>query len=207
MLGDHGALRLAYDATHVVDPGRVWRTYQPSPGRLKKLKALGIRTILNLRGDQPSGFYFLEEEACEALGLKLATFRAYSREAPSAEFLHGARALFKEMEYPVAMHCKSGADRVGLMSTLYLYFEKGVPLRQALGQLSLKYGHVRAGKTGVIDYAFEKFLAYADARGLPADVDLFFKWVDGDYDPKETKREFLGSWWGNLLTERILRRE
>ena len=39
------------------------------------------------------------------------------------------------------------------MSVLYLYFHERRPLAEALEQLTFKYGHVRQGKTGVIDYA------------------------------------------------------
>lgn len=208
LLADHGALRLFYDNTHEVSSGRLWRTYQPSPGKLKKWKARGVRTVVNLRGDKPSGFYFLEEEACAQLGLDLVTFRVFSRDAPSKETLRGARALFQNIQYPAVMHCKSGADRVGLMATLYLFFAEGRPLDEAMDQLSFRYGHVRQGKTGVIDHALEQFLAYARSHGKnTASTEDFLAWVDTVYDPEETKQTFLTSWWGNLLTERVLRRE
>lgn len=208
MLGDHGALRLLYDNTHEVAPGKLWRTYQPSPKKLAQWKDRGVKTVVNLRGDKPSGFYFLEEEACAQLGLELVTFRVFSRDAPSKEAIHSVKDLFSKLTYPAIIHCKSGADRAGLMATLYLYLHEGRPLREALSQLSFRYGHIKQGKTGVIDYTFEKFLAYAKAEQKdPNALDAFYDWVDNVYDPAATKAEFLGSWWGNLLTDRILRRE
>lgn len=208
MLGDHGILRKFYDNTHEIAPGKMWRTYQPSPARLKRWKACGVKTVINLRGDNPSGFYFLEEEACEKFRLDFVTFRVFSREAPSKEVLHGARALFDEIAYPAVMHCKSGADRAGLMATLYLFFHEGKPLDQAMEQLSFKYGHVKQGKTGVIDYAFERYITHAKATGKSlSSVDDFFAWVDADYDPCTMKQEFHATGWGNFLTERVLRRE
>lgn len=208
MIGDHGALRKLYDNTHEIAPGKMWRTYQPSPADLERWRDRGVRTVINLRGDKPSGFYFLEEEACEKLGLRLVTFRVFSREAPSPEILHGAKALFEEIEYPAIMHCKSGADRAGLMSTLFLFFHEGVPLDEAMEQLSFKYGHVRQGKTGVIDYAFDLYKAYAAKAGKPlASPDDFLEWVDSDYDHVRAKAEFKATGWGELLTEQILRRE
>ena len=92
---------------------KLWRTYQPSPAKLGKWRERGVKTVVHLRGDKPSGFYFLEEEACGKLGLDLVTFRVFSRDAPSKEILHSARKLFEEIEYPAIMHCKSGADRRG----------------------------------------------------------------------------------------------
>lgn len=208
MFADHGALRLLYRNVHEIAPGRMWRSYQPSPGQLRLWRKRGVKTVVNLRGDKPSGFYFLEEEACRKLGLTLVTFRVFSREAPSKDLLHGARRLFDEIEYPALMHCKSGADRVGLMATLFLFMHERVPLDAAMSQLSWRYGHIRHGKTGVIDRVFETYIDYARGAGKSlSSVDDFFEWVDNVYDPARVKAAFMSSWWGNLLTERVLRRE
>jgi len=208
MLGDHGLLRKFYANSHEIAPGKMWRTYQPSPASLKRWKERGVKTVINLRGDKPSGFYFLEQEACEKLGLDLVTFRVYSRDAPSKEILHGARALFDNISYPALMHCKSGADRAGLMAALFLFFHEGASLERALEQLSLRYGHIKQGKTGVIDYAFSQYFDYAKANGKSrSSVDDFFEWVDGDYDAVAAKQTFGSKGWGDFLTETILRRE
>ncbi len=208
MLGDHGLLRLFYDNTHEVDPGKLWRTYQPSPEKLNAWKDRGIRTVINLRGVTPAAHYLLEEEACLDLGLKLVTFHVYSREAPGRETLHSARNFFSKIEYPAIMHCKSGADRAGLMGVLYRFFVAGDPLDQAMEHLSFKYGHVRHGKTGVIDFAFQRYIDHATTNGIALDdLDAFFEWVDGPYDPIALKQEFLSTWWGRFLTDGLLRRE
>ena len=208
MIGDHGAIRKLYDNTHEVAPGRLWRSYQPSPADLKRWKQRGVKTIVNLRGDKPSGFLFLEKEACDGLGLDLVTLRTWSREAPPKAFLKDARALFDRIAYPALIHCKSGADRAGLMATLFLFFSEEAPLDEAMEQLSFRYGHVRSGKTGVIDAALKAYIAYAEARGIALnDVDAFFEWVNGDYDPAEIKRAFQGSFMGRLISDWVLRHE
>ncbi|MEO1251366.1 MAG: protein tyrosine phosphatase [Pseudomonadota bacterium] len=208
MLGDHGALREFYDNSHTVVPGKVWRSYQPSPSHLARWKERGVRTIVNLRGDKPSGFLYLEREACERLGLNLETIRAYSREAPPKDFLHELRALYRRIDYPALLHCKSGADRAGVASVLYLFFEEGRPLDEAMDHLSFRYGHVRQGKTGVIDVALKEYIEHARAAGHSLkDVDAFFRWVDGPYDPAKIKRDFKPNVFGRLLSDVVLRRE
>lgn len=208
MLGDHGGLRKLYDNSHEVAPGVLWRSYQPSPADLERWKRRGVKTVINLRGDKPSGFLFLEQEACKRLDLELVTLRTWSREAPPKAFLKEARALFKRIAYPALVHCKSGADRAGLMATLYLFFEKGQPLDQAMEQLSFRYGHVRSGKTGVIDAALNAFIAHARARNISLDdIEAFFEWVDGDYDPHRIKQDFHGTIVGRVLSDWVLRRE
>ncbi|PQA87219.1 protein tyrosine phosphatase [Marinicaulis flavus] len=208
MLGDHGFLRTVYDNSHEIAPGKMWRTYQPSPKHLERWAEKGVKTVINLRGPKPTGQLFLEEEACKRLGMRLVNFRVYSREAPSKEILHGARALFDEIEYPAIMHCKSGADRAGLMASLFLFFHEDVPLDEALDQLSFKYGHVKAGKTGVIDAAFDNYMTYAKEKGVSlSDVDGFFDWVNNVYDPAALKASYRSKGWGDFLTEVVLRRE
>ena len=209
MLGDHGFLRKVYDNTFEISPGKMWRTYQPSPAKLKQWKKRGVKTVINLRGEKLSGALLLEEDACGKLGLKLVNFRVFSREAPSAEMLRSARDLFEEIEYPAIMHCKSGADRAGLMSALYLFFHEGKPLDEALDQLTFKYGHVKSAKTGVIDVAFDQYMAYAREHDIPLDdADALIAWAaSGNYDPAAIKRDFKPKPLASIWMDVILRRE
>jgi protein tyrosine/serine phosphatase len=101
------------------------------------------------------------------------------------------------------MHCKSGADRAGIMAVLYKHFRQGQSIREALDQLSPRYLHVRAGLTGVLDYIFERYLEEGEPQGLS-----FTDWVTSPaYDSVRLKAEFRAQWWGKLLTDRLLRRE
>lgn len=199
---DHAFLRLTWRNAHWISP-EMLRINQPWPFQLKHWQKRGIRTVLNLRGTPDAGHYVLEEEACRRLGLKLVNFTVWSREIPSREIVLGAKALFDTLEYPVLMHCKSGADRAGIMSVLYCHFRQGLPMKAAAGQLAWKYGHARAGLTGVLDFAIERYLAEADASGLSYEQYV----SQPDYDHSALKAEFRANWWGTLLTEKILRRE
>ncbi|HEX5378441.1 MAG TPA: protein tyrosine phosphatase [Phenylobacterium sp.] len=199
---DHAYLRLKFSNAHWVSDELV-RTNQPWPFQLAEWKRKGIKTIVNLRGGFDASFHALEKDACEKLGLKMVDFTITSREVPSRARVHGAKALFESLEYPALMHCKSGADRAGIMSVFYLHFRKGLPIREALEQLSLKYLHVKHGKTGVLDYTFERYLAEGEPRGQ-----TFLEWVDSPaYDEAGIKADFRSSMWGRLLTEGLLKRE
>ena len=199
---DHAYLRLRFRNAHWVSDELV-RTNQPWPFQLEQWKAQGIKTIVNLRGGFDASFHALEKDACERLGLNLVDFTITSREVPSRARVHGAKALFESLEYPALMHCKSGADRAGIMSVFYMHFRKGVPIREALEQLSLKYLHVKAGKTGVLDYTFERYLDQGEPKGLS-----FLEWVDSpDYDEAAIKADFRSNMWGRMLTDGLLKRE
>ena len=96
----------------------------------------------------------------------------------------------------------------GLAAVLYLFFQEKQPLTKALDHLTFKYGHVKQGKTGVIDAAFAEYLTYAQATGAALDdVEAFFQWVDTHYDPQTTKAAFRSGTWGNILTELLWQRE
>ncbi len=199
---DHAYLRLQFSNAHWVSD-ELLRTNQPWPFQLAKWKAAGIKTIVNLRGGFDASFHALERDACEKLGLTLVDFTITSREVPSRARVHGAKALFENLEYPALMHCKSGADRAGIMSVFYLHFRKGVPIRQALEQLSLKYLHVKAGKTGVLDYTFERYLVQGEPKGQ-----TFLEWVDSPaYDEAAIKADFRSNMWGRVLTDGLVKRE
>jgi protein tyrosine/serine phosphatase len=198
---DHGFLRLWVHNHHHIGGG-MYRAVQPNVKRIDWLAEQGIKTIINLRGESPMGFYALEKEACEKHGIRLVNFRMYSRDVHSIPRLKGARDLFKRIEYPVLMHCKSGADRTGIMGVLYRHFIMGDTIEQAKEQLAFKYGHIRHGKTGMLDFFFEDYLAYI--AHTPID---FTDWVETIYDPVDVKARFKAGKIGSAVTEGILRRE
>jgi protein tyrosine/serine phosphatase len=199
---DHGFLRAAFSNFHWIEAGVMARANQPSPQAIARYAAQGFKTILNLRGPSDTGYYALEREACERHGLTLIDARMHSRDPPSREQVARAKALFETIAYPALMHCKSGADRAGAMAVLYKHFKMGQPIGEAVEQLRLKYLHVKQGKTGVIDYFFQRYLDETRESGKS-----FERWVAEDYDQKAMKGTFVGEWWANILVDRILRRE
>ena len=197
---DHGFLRIWWHNLHEVAPG-MWRSNQPGPARVRAAAGMGIRTIINLRGPRDDGGWRLEAEACEKAGITLLDFTARSRAAPDKAMLHAARELFAEAELPAMMHCKSGADRAGLMSALFLLIVEKRPAREAAMQLAWKYGHVKQAKTGLLDAFLAAYMPYEN-QGMD-----FFDWVDNIYDPDQVTREFQAKGWAVRLTDSILRRE
>lgn len=199
---DHAYLRINFQNAYWLSDELI-RTNQPWPYQIRHWKLRGVRTIINLRGDNNEGFHVLERRACERYGLKLVHFVVGSRDVPSRASMLAARELFNSIEYPAVMHCKSGADRAGIMSVLYAHYRLGQPIREALRQLSLRYMHVRQGMTGVLDYIFERYLADAEPEGIS-----FTEWVQSDaYNPAAIKADFHASWWGKLLVDWVFRRE
>lgn len=202
MWNDHAYLRLGFSNAHWISDELV-RANQPWPHQLAAWKARGIKTIINLRGGFDASFHALEKDACRRLGLTMVDFTITSREVPSRDRVLGAKRLFETIEYPAMMHCKSGADRAGIMSVLYMHFRKGKTIREAMDQLHLRYLHIKQGKTGVLDYTFERYLEEGEPAGMS-----FTEWVESPmYDPAGMKAKFRAQMLGSLITERLLRRE
>ena len=176
------------------------------PSLAQYAREKGIRTVLNLRGASTKGYYLLEKEACEQAGIELVDFQVFSRDTPTREAIVAANELFQRIEYPALMHCKSGADRAGLMAVLYMLLKVKVPFAEAVDQLSLKYLHVKHGKTGMLDAFFQ---AYADFNaGKPeAEWKPFLDWVAEDYDRIAVKEAFLRDFGKGIQVDRILQRE
>ena len=174
----------------------------PPPSHIWLFDKFGLKTVVNLRGANESGWYYLEREACEKRDIAFVDFPVKSRDVPAPETIHAAKALFDRIERPVLMHCKSGADRAGLMGTLYLMLAEGLPVERATRQLSLRFGHVRQSKTGLIDAFFEAY-----RRDNAADPVDFLTWVDTKYDPKKVKADFHAKGWANALVDKVLGRE
>ena len=197
---DHGIFRFKWRSLHKISEN-TYRSNQPFPWQILADKnKRGIKTIINLRGVRNCSSFFLEKETCEEHNIKLINFPVTSRAAPKVETILGAKKLFNEIEYPVIMHCKSGADRAGLMSALYLILHKNAPVDEAKKQLSFKYLHLKYAKTGILDAFFDTYLKEDKKQG-------FLNWVKNDYDPEKLKLSFKVKKISEILSTYILRRE
>lgn len=201
LLVDYGLVRTVFNNRHRVSSD-AWRSAQPAPHQIRWAATHGIKTVINLRGDQSFGTRWLEERACARNGLALVNLTLRSRAAPERAEFHAVRETLQRVAFPVLVHCKSGADRAGLMSTLILHVHHGVPIAEARKQLSLRYGHIRHADTGVLDAVFDKYVD--DNAAAPID---FWTWIDTRYDPAEINASFKSKGWANRLVNGILRRE
>jgi protein tyrosine phosphatase (PTP) superfamily phosphohydrolase (DUF442 family) len=200
MVKDHGFLRIFWKNRHQFSP-LMWRSNQPSPRDVRGAGRNGIKTIINLRGPRNDGGWRLEKQACDEMGIQLIDFSVRSRDVPHISTIRNAKALFEQLELPAMIHCKSGADRAGIMAALYLLLEKQASVDEALAMLSYKYLHVREAKTGILDAFIE---AYRPAQDRGVD---FMTWAENELDPAAIKANFTAKGWGVRLVDNLLRRE
>jgi protein tyrosine/serine phosphatase len=201
LLVDYGLTRVVLKNRHQI-AGDVWRSAQPAPHHIRWAANRGVKTVINLRGDQSFGTRWLEERACSRHGVRLVDLKLKSRAAPEREDLRLVRKTLDAVAFPILVHCKSGSDRAGLMSALVLHHHQGVPIADAKKQLSLRYGHIRQADTGILDYVFDRYLE--DNAKSPI---AFWDWVETVYDPAEINRTFKAKGWANRLVNGVLHRE
>ncbi len=181
---DHGFLRVFWTNLDEIAPG-VFRSNQPTPKRFEEIRDSGIRTIVNLRGTAESPNYLIEEEACARLGITLVSTSLHARKAPARERLLELIALFRAVERPVLIHCKSGADRAGLASAIWLMVMEGRPVEEARAMLSWRYLHLRWSRTGVLDLVLDLYAARNSADPIG-----FEDWVATEYDAEAAQAAF-----------------
>ncbi len=185
-LVDHGLLRTFWSNLDQIAPG-VWRSNQPSQSRLKTYQRMGIKTVLNLRGVTSRSPYLFEKEACRELGIAMVNHKLSARTLARKTQLMALLDSFETIEKPFVMHCKSGADRAGLASALYLLHIEGASIAEAKQQLSFRYIHIRASKTGVLDHMLDTYAADTAINPMP-----IRDWIATRYNRKRLQRQFEG---------------
>ena len=136
-LVDHAILRYHWTNLDLVAPG-VWRSNQPTHGRLKALKAMGINTILNLRGAGHSAAHLFEVESCRALGLDLVSVSLRARLAPERDAvlaqISAPGAPFEMIALELKAVALSGAGRKEDAVTLIRQIQQKDGLTQTMRQ-------------------------------------------------------------------------
>ena len=175
-LMDHAFLRIWWNNFHKVSDD-VYRANQPSPSHLRSYKEKGIKAVLNLRGFTQQSYALFEEDSCKNLGLDLISVPLSGSSAPQSEKLLEIIDRMDKIPKPFVLHCKSGADRAGLVSAMYLIVQKKLSVTEAKKQLSFKYLHLDFTKTGILDYIFDVF-----SERLKIEKIDFLDWIKKEYN-------------------------
>ena len=184
-LFDHAFLRTVWTNFWQVAPG-VWRSNQPTDARFGKYAAMGIRTVINLRGEDTRAHYLFEKESCDRLGLTLVNAKLWAREAAPRSRIEAVIDALRAAERPLLFHCKSGADRAGFVAAMYLMVFEDVPVQVARAQLGLKYIHLKGTRTGVQDYVLDIY----EAR-LALGTIGFEDWIRTEYVARPIQAGFV----------------
>ncbi len=198
---DHAIFRAVWDNMAAVVPGRLYRSNHPTPARLAAAKRrYHLKTLINLRGPRKCGSDALSREAAAKLGLIHLDMAFESRGAPHRDRILRFAKICETLVEPAMIHCKSGADRAGLASALFIMFQGGTT-QEAMQQLHWKFGHFNKSRTGILDAFFALYARQGEGR-IP-----FLDWVRDEYDEAALKRDFVAHGLSSFITDTVLRRE
>ncbi|MFD1795352.1 protein tyrosine phosphatase [Paracoccus aurantiacus] len=129
---------------HEVSPGAVYRAAQMDGQKLVRWnRDHKIASVLNLRGqDDGTDWYETEKAVTDRLGIKHIDFRMSASSELTADEARKLIEIMRDAPKPMLIHCKSGADRTGLASALYVAGIDGGTEGEAERQLSAIYGHI-----------------------------------------------------------------
>jgi protein tyrosine phosphatase (PTP) superfamily phosphohydrolase (DUF442 family) len=121
---------------------RLFRGGQPSAEQLADLKALGVRTVISFRNEDPVAAR-KERAAAERLGMRFLHFPFSSLDRLRPEFIDRVMAALDDPQNGVVyVHCRVGRDRTSLMVALHLVRHHGWQAGRAWQKAALDYGHV-----------------------------------------------------------------
>ena len=97
---------------------QLYRGAQPLTGGMKEIAALGIKTVINLRGEDERTRD--EETEARAAGLRYFSVPLSGFRRPKDEQVERVLALIGDSQNgPVFVHCHHGEDRTGIIIAVY----------------------------------------------------------------------------------------
>lgn len=168
---------------HAVIPKAIYRSAQPSPGTLeRRIKELGLRSVINLRADEDEVSLFEAEKAVieahrgDFHVIRLSVFM------PPRATLRQLVHLLDTAKRPLLLHCAAGVERSGFASAIALLLS-GRDLVEARKQFGLTYGFVPVICPPDLRNVLNNYEHWLTGRGWSHTPDRFRRWTENDYVP------------------------
>lgn len=159
-------------------------------GLTATLRKHDVKTVLNLRGFNPSQAWYRDErDATLAAGATQIDVSLSSCIWMSRVQLRAIVKALDEMEYPVLIHCSWGSERTGLVSAIAELLREGSTLADARAQFSIRYLFVPVGDGRIMAHAIDQYEAWLDDRETTHSPAAFRLWAESGYRPENPSRE------------------
>jgi protein tyrosine phosphatase (PTP) superfamily phosphohydrolase (DUF442 family) len=125
---------------HEVVKGKIYRSGQPRPEQLCSwVNRYNIKTIINLRG--PKAPHAADEaQLAKELNVRIVFIELSAYKLITCEQFNELLNVLETAQQPVLIHCKSGIDRAGTISTLAAWVVGGKDFETAERQMYLPPG-------------------------------------------------------------------
>ncbi|MFI5295236.1 MAG: dual specificity protein phosphatase family protein [Thermodesulfovibrionales bacterium] len=144
---------------HSITPGEAYRSAQMDRDELEYyILKHHLKSILNLRGKDPDSDWYIEEvKVSSEYGIVHYDMALSASRELTAKEGQTLIEIFHFAPRPILIHCKSGADRSGLVSAMWKVIVDKNSKAEAKKQLSILYGHIPIGPTSAMDQFFERW--------------------------------------------------
>jgi protein tyrosine/serine phosphatase len=139
----------------------LYRGAQPTAEGMKQLKALGIKTVVNLRS------FHSDKDELAGTGLKGVRFETKPWHAEEEDVVAFLKIATETNNLPVYVHCQRGADRTGTMCAMYRIVVCGWTKAEAIEELKRGGYHFSPVWKNLV-----KFIEKADVEDIKRQVGL-----------------------------------
>jgi protein tyrosine phosphatase (PTP) superfamily phosphohydrolase (DUF442 family) len=108
----------------------LYRSAQPSAEGMRNLKAMGIKTIVNLRS------FHSDRDKIKGTGLAYEHIYMKAWHPEEEDVVRFLRIVTNPKGAPVLVHCQHGADRTGAMCAIYRVAVQGWSKEEALKEMT-----------------------------------------------------------------------
>lgn len=166
-LGTYTMFTISTGNFHEVAKGEVYRSAQLDSDQLAAaIKQYGIKSVLNLRGANPSSAWYRDELAvCGRFGVRHFDLPLSAKQDLSVEQTEQIVAILRDAPKPLLIHCKSGADRAAFGAALYHLAIEKKAASEAHRELTMWYGHLPLilHETQGMDRSFWRYVNASDS--------------------------------------------
>lgn len=107
----------------------LYRGAQPTAEGFKNLKAMGVKTVINLRS------FHSDKDEVAGTGLKSVRFEVKPWHAEEDDIVGFLKIVADTNNLPAFVHCQRGADRTGMMCAMYRIVVCGWTKQQAIEEM------------------------------------------------------------------------
>lgn len=107
----------------------LYRSAQPTAEGMKRLKKMGIKTIVNLR------YYHSDSSEAADAGLEYVHIPMTAWHPERDDAVRFLRVVTDPARLPVLVHCRHGSDRTGIMTALYRVAVQGWSKENAIREM------------------------------------------------------------------------
>lgn len=136
----------------------LYRGAQPNKGDYQEIANLGIKTVVNLRGEGEG--VLQEEQEVRSRGLRYFNVPFKRAGRPNDADIERVLSIINTPEYqPVFVHCKQGADRTGTVIAIYRITHDGWTSKEAKEEAN-RYG-MHLWEIGMKNYIHDFYLRHS----------------------------------------------